>query len=205
MQNVRKKLLKSKVYYDILKWKGALGMGNNVYKMDIAGLSRELKLCPINDKLSIAAFIMFSDVELTVAVSEALLNKCPEFDVIFTAESKGIPLAYEMARQSGKPYVVARKSVKLYMSDPIKVDVRSITTDRMQTLYLSGEKAELIRNKRVLIVDDVISTGESLAALEKLVLSAGGEISAKATVLAEGDAAERDDIIYLEPLPLFEK
>lgn len=176
------------------------------YKMTIAGLERELVICPLNEKLSIAAFIMFSDVELTVACAEQLLKKCPnDFDVILTAESKGIPLAYEMARQSGKPYVVARKSVKLYMTDPINVTVRSITTAQEQKLYLSSEKAEMISGKRVLLVDDVISTGESLTALENLTASANGVISGKAAVLAEGDAADRDDIIYLEQLPLFKK
>ena len=175
------------------------------YKMNIAGLERELPLCPLNDKLDIAAFVMFSDVELTVAAAGELLKKCPEFDVIVTAESKGIPLAYEMARQSGKPYVVARKSVKLYMTDPVKVTVKSITTAAEQTLYLSAEKSQLIKGKRVLLADDVISTGESLKALEKLVESAGGVIAGETAVLAEGDAADRTDIIFLEKLPLFFK
>lgn len=175
------------------------------YKLQVAGLTRELPICPLNDKLDIAAFIMFSDVELTVACAQELIRKCPECDVIITAESKGIPLAYEMARQLGKPYVVARKSVKLYMTNPVSVSVKSITTANEQTLYLSEEKAELIRGRKVLVVDDVISTGESLIALEKLVSEAGGEITAKAAVLAEGDAADRDDIIFLEKLPLFFK
>lgn len=175
------------------------------YKMTIAGLERELQICPLNDKLDIAAFIMFSDVELTVACAERLLEKSPDFDVILTAESKGIPLAYEMARQSGKEYVVARKSVKLYMTDPISISVKSITTAAEQTLYLSKEKAEMLNNKRILIVDDVISTGESLIALEKLTDAAGGIIVGKTAVLAEGDAADRDDIIFLEKLPLFFK
>ena len=148
---------------------------------------------------------MFSDVEITVKSAEELLKKCPDFDVIITAESKGIPLAYEMARQSGKPYVVARKSVKLYMTDPISVTVKSITTAAEQVLHLSKEKAELINGKKVLILDDVISTGESLNALEKLTEAAGGTITGKAAVLAEGDAADRDDIIFLEKLPLFFK
>ncbi|MCM1133119.1 MAG: adenine phosphoribosyltransferase [Ruminococcus flavefaciens] len=175
------------------------------YKMTIAGLERELPLCPLNDKLDIGAFVMFSDVEITVASATELLKKCPDFDVILTAESKGIPLGYEMARQSGKPYVVARKSVKLYMSDPVSVTVKSITTANEQTLYLSAEKAEMIKGKNVLIVDDVISTGESLKALEELTERAGGKISAKTAVLAEGDAADRTDIIFLEKLPLFFK
>lgn len=175
------------------------------YKMTIAGLERELPLCPINEKVDIAAFVMFSDVELTVAVAEELLKKSPYFDIILTAESKGIPLAYEMARNSGKPYVVARKSVKLYMKEPLAVTVKSITTDAEQTLYLSQDKAEMLRGKKVLIVDDVISTGESLAALEKLAAEAGGDIMGKSAVLAEGDAADRKDIIFLEKLPLFFK
>ena len=177
----------------------------NTYKMTIAGLERELPICAVSNKLDIAAFIMFSDVEVTVAAAEELLKKCPDFDIILTAESKGIPLAYEMARQSGKSYVVARKSVKLYMTAPVEVEVKSITTAEVQKLYLAGEKAELLKGRKVLIVDDVISTGESLKALEKLTNAAGGEIAAEAAVLAEGDAADRDDIIFLEKLPLFFK
>ncbi|MBQ8348726.1 MAG: adenine phosphoribosyltransferase [Ruminococcus sp.] len=175
------------------------------YKMTIAGLERELVRCPLNDKIDIAAFIMFSDVELTVASASELLKKCPDFDVILTAESKGIPLAYEMSRQCGKPYVVARKSVKLYMTAPVAVTVKSITTAAEQTLYLSQEKAAMLKGKRVLLVDDVISTGESISALEKLTLAAEGEIAGKAAVLAEDTAADRDDIIFLEKLPLFFK
>lgn len=178
---------------------------SNTYTLNVAGLTRQLPVCPINEKLDIAAFVMFSDVEMTVAVSEALIKKCPDFDVIITAESKGIPLAYEMARQSGKPYVVARKSIKLYMKNPISVTVKSITTAAEQVLHLSEDKAEMLKNKKVLIVDDVISTGESLKALEQLVNAAGGNIAAEAAVLAEGDAADRNDIIFLEKLPLFFK
>ena len=175
------------------------------YKMTIAGVERELPMCAINDKLDIAGFIMFSDVEITVASAKELLKKAPEFDVILTAESKGIPLAYEMARQSGKQYVVARKSVKLYMKNPISVSVNSITTANQQTLYLSESDVENLKGKKVLITDDVISTGESLASLEELCSQAGGEICGKAAVLAEGDAADRDDIFFLEKLPLFFK
>ena len=173
------------------------------YTLNVAGLTRELTLCHASDTLDIAAFIMFSDVELTVKCTEELLKKCPDFDVIVTAETKGIPLAYEAARQSGKNYVVARKSTKLYMTDPISVNVKSITTDRIQTLYLSQEDIALIKGKRVLILDDVISTGESLAALETLVDTVGGDIVGKFTVLAEGEAADRTDITFLEYLPLF--
>ena len=178
---------------------------SEVYKMTIAGLERELPLCPINENLSIGAFIIFGDVELTVAASAELLNKCPEFDYIITPEAKSIPLAYEMSRQSGKPYFVVRKKAKLYMQNPVSVSVRSITTDSEQVLILDGAEGEKIRNKRVVIVDDVISTGESLAAVEKLVEKFDVNVVAKAAVLAEGDAADRDDIVFLEKLPLFER
>ena len=177
----------------------------NTYKMTIAGLERELPICPVSDKLDIAAFVMFSDVEVTVKAAEELLKKCPDFDIIITAESKGIPLAYEMARQSGKSYVVARKSVKLYMTDPVEVEVKSITTADVQKLYLAADKAAMLKGKKVIIVDDVISTGESLKALETLTAAAGGSIAGEAAVLAEGDAADRDDIIFIEKLPLFFK
>ncbi len=177
----------------------------DTYTLNVAGLTRELPICPLNNKLDIAAFVMFSDVELTVACARKLIEKCPQCDVILTAESKGIPLAYEMARQLEIPYVVARKSVKLYMKDCVSVNVKSITTAKEQTLYLSADKAEMLKGKRVLILDDVISTGESLIALERLTEEAKGNICAKAAVLAEGDAADRDDIIFLEKLPLFFK
>lgn len=173
------------------------------YKMTIAGCERELPICKVNDNLSIAAFIMFGDVEVTVNSSKELLSKVPDFDVIISAEAKGIPLGYEMARQSNKPYVIARKSVKLYMNNVVSVEVKSITTDKMQTLYLDGAKAELLKGRKVLIVDDVISTGESLIALKELCNKAGGNVVASAAVLAEGDAADRKDIVFLEKLPLF--
>lgn len=174
------------------------------YKMKIAGLERELEMFPINDKLQIAAFIMFGDTEITEACAAALLEKAPEYDVIITAESKGIPLAYEMARQAKMPYTVARKKSKLYMKDVISTDVDSITTAGIQSLCIGANDVELIKGKRVLIVDDVISTGGSLISVEKLIEMAGGTVAAKMAVLAEGDAIDRDDIIYLEPLPLFD-
>ena len=178
---------------------------SNVYRMTIAGCERELPICQINDKLDIAGFVMFGDVEITEASAKALLEKCPEHDIIITAESKGIPLAYEMARIGCRKYVVARKGIKAYMTNPIKVEVKSITTDHVQTLYLSEEDVEALKGKRILILDDVISTGESLIALEKLIAEIGGNVVGKAAVLAEGDAADRTDIIFLEPLPLFFK
>ena len=176
-----------------------------VYRLKVAGIERDLPLCPITDTLNIAAFILFGDVELTEKCAEALIAKAPEHDVILTAESKGIPLAYEMCRLSGKNrYVLARKSVKLYMKDVVKCETQSITTAAKQTLYIDGDDAEYIKGKKVLIVDDVISTGGSLISLENLVKEAGGNIVGKMTVLAEGEAADRDDIIFLEKLPLFD-
>jgi adenine phosphoribosyltransferase len=172
------------------------------YTLHVAGLTRQLPICKLNEELSIAGFVMFSDVELTMACAEELLKKLPEYDVLLTAESKGIPLAYEMSRRNGKKYILARKAVKLYMKNPVGVEVKSITTDRLQTLYLDQPDMEYLKGKRLAIVDDVISTGESLLALEHLAEKAGATIVAKATVLAEGDAAKRDDIIYLEELPL---
>ncbi|MBQ7106271.1 MAG: adenine phosphoribosyltransferase [Clostridia bacterium] len=175
------------------------------YTMKIAGLERSLRKFPVNDKLDIAAFILFGDTEITVASATELLKRVPEFDVILTPEAKSIPLAYEMSRQSGKPYIVARKGVKVYMGDPLCVSVRSITTNKLQELYLGDSDVEFIKGKKVLIVDDVISTGESLIAVRKLVSEAGGIEAASCAVLAEGDAAQRDDIVFLEPLPLFFK
>ncbi len=173
------------------------------YKMTIAGLERELPICKLNDKLDIAGFIIFGDVEITVESAKALIEKCPEFDFIVTPEAKSIPLAYEMSRQSGKKYFVCRKGPKLYMKDPVHVEVRSITTDKVQTLYLDSLEGEQLRNKRVLVLDDVISTGESLKAVEVLLSKFDANVVAKAAILAEGDAADRDDIVFLEKLPLF--
>lgn len=175
------------------------------YTMKIAGLERKLEMFPVSDKLDIAAFIIFGDTELTIKGSEELLKKVPQFDVILTPEAKSIPIAYEMARQSGKPYVIARKGVKVYMRNPLKVSVRSITTAKEQELYLGETEVSLLKGKSVLIVDDVISTGESLAAARKLVSEAGAIEAASCAFLAEGDAADRTDIIYLEKLPLFFK
>ena len=173
--------------------------------MTIAGCERDLPICPIDEHLDIAGFVMLGDVEITEKTAKALLEKCPEHDVVVTAETKGIPLCYEMARQGCRRYIVARKSVKAYMRNPIHVEVKSITTDHVQKLYLAEDDYKGLNGKRVLIVDDVISTGESLAAMEDLVKQFGGNIVGRACVLAEGDAADRKDIIYLEPLPLFTK
>ena len=174
------------------------------HPMTIAGLKRELPICRVTDDLYIGAFVIFGDVELTVACAKALLEKAPEYDYIITAESKGIPLAYEMARQAGdEKWLLARKGAKLYMQNVFSVEVKSITTDHVQKLYLDGADAALMQGKRVLIVDDVISTGESLRALEALVEKAGGQIVGRMAILAEGDAQSREDLIYLEKLPVF--
>lgn len=175
----------------------------DTYTLHVAGLTRELPICKVNDHMDIAAFIMFSDVELTVACAAELLKKAPEFDVILTAEAKGIPLAYEMARQSGKYWIPARKGAKLYMREPVVIEDQSITTAGKQTLVIDKKDLDYMNGKRILVVDDVISTGGSLHALDALAARSSGTIVAQAAVLAEGDAAERKDIIFLEPLPLF--
>ena len=175
-----------------------------VYRMKVAGLWRELPICKVTDSLYIAGFVIFGDQELTVACARELLKKAPEYDYIITAEAKGIPLAHEMARQAGDAkYILARKGPKLYMRDIFSVSVNSITTAKEQKLYLDGADAALMKGKKILIVDDVISTGESLKALDALVEQAGGTICGRMAILAEGDAIDREDLVYLESLPLF--
>ena len=172
--------------------------------MTIAGLKRQLPLFKVADNLYIGAFIMFSDVEITKAAAAELLKKAPEFDIMVTAEAKSIPLIYEMARQAGvNDYVIARKGPKVYMENIISTEVDSITTAGIQKLVIGQKEIDMMKGKRVLIVDDVISTGESLKSIELLVNKAGGNIVGKMAVLAEGEAADRDDIIFLEKLPLF--
>ena len=174
------------------------------YRMNVAGLDRDLPVCPVTDELYIAGFVIFGDQELTVACARELLARAPAYDYIITAEAKGIPLAHEMARQAGDAkYILARKAPKLYMKEVFSSTVKSITTAKEQTLYLDGADAELMKGKRILLVDDVISTGESLKALEVLVEKAGGIICGRMAILAEGDAQDREDLIYLEKLPLF--
>ena len=175
-----------------------------VYHLNVAGLQRDLPLCRLSDSLYIGAFVIFGDQELTVACARDLLKKVPDYDYLITAEAKGIPLAHEMARQAGdKKYFLARKGPKLYMTGVFESSVQSITTAKAQKLYLDTADAALMKGKRILIVDDVISTGESLNALENLVEKAGGIICGRAAILAEGDAARRNDLVYLEKLPLF--
>ena len=174
------------------------------YRMNVAGLERDLPICPVSDSLYIAGFVIFGDQELTVACARELLKKAPEYDYIITAEAKGIPLVHEMARQAGdKKYFLARKAPKLYMTGVFEASVKSITTAKEQTLYLDVADAELMKGKKILLVDDVISTGESLLALEHLVEKAGGIIAGRMAILAEGDAQDRADLVYLEKLPLF--
>ena len=176
------------------------------YTIDVAGVKRDLPLCRLTDELYIGAFVIFGDVEMTEVSARALLEKAPDFDIMVTAESKGIPLAHEMARQSGKnTYILARKAPKLYMKNVIKTEVKSITTAKVQTLYIDQTDVDRMKGKRVLIVDDVISTGESLHALEALVEQSGGEIVGRMAILAEGDAIDRHDITYVQKLPLFDR
>lgn len=174
------------------------------YELKVAGLIRELPIIKIKPDLSIASFVILGDCEMVTAAAPLIADRLPEIDYIITAEAKGIPLVNEVCRILGHHrYIVARKSVKSYMDDPLEIEVESITTQRIQRLYLDKNDTERIRGKRVAILDDVISSGESLKALEKLAEKAGAEVVAKAAILAEGDAAERDDIVYLEKLPLF--
>ena len=174
------------------------------HTMEIAGLKRQLPICKVTDDLYIGAFGVFCGVDPTDHCAAALLKRAPAYDYLITAEAKGIPLIHEMARQSGQnKYILARKAPKLYMNNVLDVSVHSITTAKEQHLYLDGDDAALMKGKRILIVDDVISTGESLMALEKLVEAAGGNICGRMAILAEGDAQTRDDIIYLEKLPVF--
>lgn len=181
-------------------------MAQMYHKMKIAGLDRALPLCPINDELMIGAFVIFGDPELTTACARELLERAPEYDYMISAEAKGIPLVHEMARLAGnQKYFLARKSPKLYMTGVFEAELHSITTAKDQKLYLDTADAELMKGKRILIVDDVISTGESLSAIEHLVKKAGGNVVGKMTVLAEGNAQDREDLIYLEKLPLFDK
>lgn len=175
-----------------------------VYPMTIAGLHRDLPLCKASDTLTIAAFVIFGDVELTCACAAELLKKAPDFDYMVAPEAKAIPLIHEMARQSGRnEYFLVRKAPKLYMNGVFETTVHSITTAGEQKLYMDGADAAKMKGKRILILDDVISTGESLRAVEELVHQAGGNVVGRMSILAEGDAIQREDIIFLEPLPLF--
>ncbi len=174
------------------------------YDLTVAGITRNLPIVKVSDDLEIASFVILGDTELVCAAAKELAQKLPPVDMIVTAEAKGIPLVFEISKLLGmKKYIVARKSIKAYMEDPLINEVNSITTQKKQMLCLDREDAEEIKGKNVAIIDDVISTGESLRAVEELVEKAGGKIVSKAAILAEGDAAERKDILFLEKLPLF--
>lgn len=176
-----------------------------IYELNVAGLTRELPIVQVAEDLAIASFVLLGDAEMTTQAAIELAKKLPtDIEYLVTAEAKGIPLLQELARIMDFPtYIVARKSVKAYMNRPLAASVFSMTTQKEQILILDGRDAALIRGKKVAIIDDVISTGESLAALVKLVEKARGEVVAQAAVLAEGDAAKREDILFLETLPLF--
>lgn len=174
------------------------------YTLHVAGLTRELPIIKLSYDLSIASFVILGDTEIVKKTAPMIAKKLPEVDFVVTAEAKGIPLAYEISKVLNlDEYIVARKSVKAYMEEPIEVEVNSITTTNSQKLYLNNQDAKKIKGKRVALVDDVISTGQSLKALERLVEKAGGKVLAKAAILAEGDAKDRKDIIFLEALPTF--
>lgn len=174
------------------------------YTLNVAGLTRELPIIKLSDELSIASFVILGDTELVEKTAKLLAERLPEVDVLVTAEAKGIPLTYEISKLLNlKSYIVARKSIKAYMNSPIEVSVNSITTTNIQKLFLNNVDADFIKGKRVALIDDVISTGQSLKALEELVKKAGANIVAKAAILAEGEAKNREDIIFLEELPLF--
>ncbi|WP_338954227.1 adenine phosphoribosyltransferase [Fusobacterium nucleatum] len=174
------------------------------YTLHVAGLTRELPVIKLSYDLSIASFVILGDTEIVRKTAPIIAKKLPEVDFIVTAEAKGIPLAYEISKILNlNEYVVARKSVKAYMEESIEVEVNSITTTNSQKLYLNNRDAKKIKGKRIALVDDVISTGQSLKALERLVEKAGGKVLAKAAILAEGDAKDRKDIIFLEALPTF--
>ena len=174
------------------------------YTLNVAGLTRELPIIKLSYDLSIASFVILGDTEIVRKTAPIIAKKLPEVDFIVTAEAKGIPLAYEISRVLNlNEYVVARKSIKAYMEEPIEVEINSITTTNSQKLYLNNQDAKKIKGKRIALVDDVISTGQSLKALERLVEKAGGKVLAKAAILAEGDAKDRKDIVFLEALPTF--
>ncbi|MFQ8602131.1 MAG: phosphoribosyltransferase family protein [Anaerovoracaceae bacterium] len=180
-------------------------MNDKTYPVDINGVHRELPIIKLDDKFSIASFVILGDCEIVVAAAQKLKDKLPEADFLMTAEAKGISLTHELARVLKFPkYIVARKSVKAYMKDPLLVNVSSITTEGEQTLCLDGIDAETIKNKRVIIVDDVISTGASVKAIRKLAQSAGAEVVAEAAILTEGNPEEHKDVISLGNIPLFE-
>lgn len=175
------------------------------YTVDICGREEHLPILPLPSGISIAFFNLHGNVELTEHCAKYLAERVQKYnpDVLITAESKGLQVTHCVARDMGhKFYAVARKSKKLYMQDGIEVQAKTITTGDVQHLYLSAHDVDLIKGKRVAIIDDVISTGAANAALEQLVAMAGGEIVCRAFVLAEGDAKDRQGVEYLATIPL---
>ena len=176
------------------------------HKVDLQGFEAYLPILPLPSGIKIAFFNLHGDSAMTEHCGKKLAELVKDCDVLITAESKGLQLTHCTARELGQRYyAVARKSKKLYMQDGIEVNIESsITTGAEQKLYLSKHDVDLIKGKKVGIVDDVVSTGASLQGLEALVLKAGGIIHKKAFVLAEADAKDRTDVIYLATIPIFE-
>ncbi len=175
------------------------------YSIDIAGVHRELTLFEIKPGLRIAILNILGDTELVTACSQALAAKLAavEYDLLVTAEAKSIPLAHGLSYETHKPYVVLRKSYKPYMGDALQVETLSITTGQPQTLYLDEKDRELITGKKVVIVDDVISTGSTLQGMRLLLQKAGAQVVAEAAILTEGERAKWGSIISLGHLPVF--
>lgn len=175
------------------------------YSITIGDTHRELPIMAISQDTAIASFVLLGDDELSNSAAKQLLPKLPkDFDYIVTMESKGIPLAHDLSLLTNHPRsIVIRKSVKDYMKDPLTTPVKSITTGKPQELVLNGEDARLIKGKKIILVDDVVSTGGSMKAASNLLQQVNANIIARVAILAEGDAAKRKDLIYLQPLPLF--
>ncbi len=177
---------------------------NKTYELNVANVTRKLPIIKISEDLAIASFVILGDTQLVCSAAKELVKRLPEVDILVTAEAKGIPLVFEISRLLDmEKYIVARKSVKSYMNNPLVNEVESITTKNKQILCLDNNDVDSIKGKKVAIIDDVISTGESIKTVEALVEKAGGIVSAKVAILAEGNAADRKDIIFLEKLPLF--
>jgi adenine phosphoribosyltransferase len=178
----------------------------NTYELHISGLTRHLKKVKISDDLVIASFVMLGDTELIERTAEDLYRKLPnDIDYLVCPEAKGIPLTHAIARRLGINYVIVRKSVKGYMKNPVIEKVQSITTREPQIIVLDGLDAEKLTNKRVCIVDDVVSTGGSLKALERLLSHVQCTVVAKVAVLLEEGGYDKEDLIYLGNLPIFKE
>ncbi|MEB2334517.1 MAG: phosphoribosyltransferase family protein [Anaerolineaceae bacterium] len=175
------------------------------YPVEIAGLRRELPLFEVKRGLKIAILNILGDTELTQASAKELAKQlaAKPFDALVTAEAKSIPLAYALSVETKKPYVVLRKTYKSYMGDALKAETLSITTGEPQTLILDEKDIELIKGKKVVIIDDVISTGSTLQGIRMILDKAGATIAAEAAIFTEGDRAEWMHIVSLGHLPLF--